>query len=67
VTESVVTKTGEIKKVERLHPMYAEIEEMERILATFLSTKSAGAADHRALIQQQIDGGKMLCPSELEY
>lgn len=50
MTESVVTETGEIKKVEKLHPMYAEIEEMERILATFLATKSAGASDHKALI-----------------
>jgi hypothetical protein len=50
VTESVVTETGEIKKVEKLHPMYAEIEEMERILATFLATKSAGTSDHKALI-----------------
>ena len=47
--------------------MYAEIEEMERILATFLATKSAGASDHKALIQQQIACSKQLCPSELEY
>ena len=34
--------------------MYAEIEEMEKILQTFISKKHDGAADHKNAIQRQI-------------